>query len=353
MLDRLIEFPERRPGGVIAAIGLVFCLAYGASLVLFPKPSGRIVVGDAVHFYVYLRSVVFDGDVRFQNEYVRLYDLQPSDAPAFEWIFTPLPTGHVRNLMPIGPAIVWAPLYLLVTLVVAALRLVGIDYPLDGYGRLFQATAGFTGIAAATGGVFLAYRAATRLFTVRCAIWSTLAMWLGSSALYYSVISPTYSHAPSMLATSLLVWYWLGTRHRSDLWRYAQLGGLAGFAALVRWQDATWLLVPGLEALIDAAGGPGSAARRAGRAAARIAVAVGAALLVFTPQMAAWQAIYGSPLLLPQGRRSCGGANPRWRPCCSPTGTVCSPGPPWWQSQWLELLACGVAIGRSASRLLP
>ena len=78
MLDRLIEFPERRPGGVIAAIGLVFCLAYGASLVLFPKPSGRIVVGDAVHFYVYLRSVVFDGDVRFQNEYVRLYDLQPA-----------------------------------------------------------------------------------------------------------------------------------------------------------------------------------------------------------------------------------------------------------------------------------
>ena len=125
-----------------------------------PKPSGRIVVGDAVHFYVYLRSVVFDGDVRFQNEYARLYNVQPTSGSGFDWVFTPLPTGHVRNLMPIGPAIVWAPLYLLVTLVVAALRLVGVDYPLDGYGRLFQATAGFTGIAAATGGVFLAYRAA-------------------------------------------------------------------------------------------------------------------------------------------------------------------------------------------------
>ncbi len=301
MFDRLIELPERRPGGLIAVIGLVFCLAYGASLVWLPKPSGRIVVGDAVHFYVYLRSVVFDGDVRFQNEYARLYNVQPTSGSGFEWVFTPLPTGHVRNLMPIGPAIVWAPLYLLVTLVVAALGLVGVDYPLDGYGRLFQATAGFSGIAAATGGAFLAYRAATRLFSVRCAIWSTLAMWFGSSALYYSVISPTYSHAPSMLATGLLVWHWLRTRHRSDLWRYAQLGGLAGFAALVRWQDATWLIVPALEAMRDAVT-RASGERRAGRAAARIAVAAGAALLVFTPQMAAWNAIYGSPLVLPQGK---------------------------------------------------
>jgi len=301
MLDRLIALPERRPGGLIAAIGLVFCLAYGASLVWLPKPSGRIVVGDAVHLYVYLRSVVFDGDVNFQNEYARLYNVQPTSGSGFEWVFTPLPTGHVRNLMPIGPAIVWAPLYLLVTLVVAALRLVGVDYPLDGYGRLFQATAGFTGIAAATGGAYLAYRAATRLFSVRCAIWSTLAMWFGSSALYYSVISPTYSHAPSMLATGLLVWHWLRTRNRADLARYAQLGGLAGFAALVRWQDATWLLVPALEAVIDAAGAQGPASRRAGRAAVRIAVAAAAAALVFTPQMAAWNAIYGSPLVLPQG----------------------------------------------------
>jgi hypothetical protein len=301
MFDRLIELPERRPGGLIAVIGLVFCLAYGASLVWLPKPSGRIVVGDAVHFYVYLRSVVFDGDVRFQNEYARLYNVQPTSGSGFEWVFTPLPTGHVRNLMPIGPAIVWAPLYLLVTLVVAALGLVGVGYPLDGYGRLFQATAGFSGIAAATGGAFLAYRAATRLFSVRCAIWSTLAMWFGSSALYYSVISPTYSHAPSMLATGLLVWHWLRTRHRSDLWRYAQLGGLAGFAALVRWQDATWLIVPALEAMRDA-GTRASGERRAGRAAARIALTAGAALLVFTPQMAAWNAIYGSPLVLPQGK---------------------------------------------------
>ena len=45
---------ERHPGRTITAIGTLLVLAYGASLFLLRKPDGRIVVGDAVHYYVYL-----------------------------------------------------------------------------------------------------------------------------------------------------------------------------------------------------------------------------------------------------------------------------------------------------------
>ena len=38
---------EGRPGKVIAAIGTLFAAAYAASLILLPKPDGRIVIGDA------------------------------------------------------------------------------------------------------------------------------------------------------------------------------------------------------------------------------------------------------------------------------------------------------------------
>lgn len=301
MIARMLGLPERRPGHVLLAVGLTFCLAYAASLVALPKPDGRIVVGDAVHYYVYLRSLVFDGDVRFQNEYIRVYNLKPTTNEAFDWIFQPLPTGHVRNVMPIGPAITWAPLYLLVTAVLALLQLVGVDYPMDGYGRLFQATAGFSGIAAATAGAWWAYRAAALLFSTRVAIWSTLAMWLGSSALYYSLISPTYSHAPSMLGAGLLVCYWLETRDRVDLARYAVLGALCGFAALVRWQDATFLLVPAFDALARARAEDGPVTARVRRCALRVTAATTAALVVFSPQMLAWNQIFGSPVVLPQG----------------------------------------------------
>ena len=80
--------------------------------------------------------------------------------------------------MPVGPAIAWAPLYLLVTAAVALVRLFGANYPLDGFGPAFQASAGFSGIIAATGGAWLAYLAAARLFGPRPAIWATLAIWL-------------------------------------------------------------------------------------------------------------------------------------------------------------------------------
>jgi hypothetical protein len=49
MIERLLAWPERRPGRIIAAIGLLFALTYAASLVLLAKPTGRVVMGDAVH----------------------------------------------------------------------------------------------------------------------------------------------------------------------------------------------------------------------------------------------------------------------------------------------------------------
>jgi hypothetical protein len=301
MLYRLLIWPERRPGVLIAAIGLCFAVAYGASLVLLPKRDGRIVIGDAVHYYVHLRSAVFDGDVSFQNEYLRLYDLEPSDRGDFDWIFQPLPTGHVRNLMPVGPALVWAPLYLLTTGVLWALGALGLAPAPDGYGRLLQATAGFSGIAAAVAGAWYSYLAASQLFQARVAIWATLGFWLASSALYYSVISPTYSHAPSMLATAMLAWWWLRTAGRDHIGRYVQLGALVGFASLIRWQDATLLLVPALDSVIAAWTMTASAGERVWRVAVRTLAACAAAAIVFTPQMIVWRQIYGSALVLPQG----------------------------------------------------
>ncbi len=57
-----------KAGRIIAALGLLFALTYGASLVVLAKPTGRVVMGDAVHYYVYLRSAVFDGDLDFEND---------------------------------------------------------------------------------------------------------------------------------------------------------------------------------------------------------------------------------------------------------------------------------------------
>ncbi len=237
---------ERHTAGVIAAIAVVFAAAYASSLVVRPKPDGRIVVGDALHHYVQLRSLVFDRDLHFQNEYVRMYRLKGGE-PGTEWVYESTPTGYVRNLMPVGPGLLWAPAFLLMTFAVWVGQIVGWDYPLDGYGRLFQAVAGLTGVVAAAVGVWFSYLASAELVGRRAAAWASIVLWLSSSAVYYSVISPTYSHAASLLTTSLFWWAFVRGRERDSLGRYAVLGALAGIAALMRWQDAIIMVVPAIE----------------------------------------------------------------------------------------------------------
>ena len=296
MSVRLLTIPERHPTAVIVFIGLLFAVAYASSLVLRPKPDGRILIGDALHHYVQLRSAVFDRDLHFRNEYVRMYGLK-GDEPGTEWVYEPTTTGHVRNLMPVGPALLWAPLFLLVTVAAGVANAAGAAYPIDGYGRLFQATAGLTGIAAAAAGVWITWRTAIELFSARTAIWSCLTIWLASSALYYSLVSPTYSHAASLLVTAAFWWTWVRTRNEAGLRRYALLGALAGIAALMRWQDAILLASVAVEILLRLRDRRMTVAS----AAASGGMALGAAALAFLPQMIVWTVLYGRLLALPQG----------------------------------------------------
>lgn len=296
MMTRLWLLPERHPGRVITAIGLLFVFAYTASLIVRPKPDGRIVIGDALHHYVQLRSAVFDGDLHFRNDYIRLYGLAGNE-PGTEWVYEDTRTGHVRSLMPVGPAILWAPLFLVVALFTTLANALGAAYPVDGFGRLFQATAGISGVLAATVGVWLSYRTCRLLFGARPSAWGCLVLWGGSSAIYYSLVSPTYSHAASLLASSAFWYAWVRTREEVSLRRYVMLGALAGVAALMRWQDAILLVPIALELLVRAA--------RRTMPMVKILLsglaAVAAAALAFTPQMMVWTTLYGRPLAMPQG----------------------------------------------------
>lgn len=291
-------FPERHPGRTIAIIGLLFAALYGTSLQVFRKPDGRIVVGDAVHYYVYLRSMVFDGDLQFRNDYTQ-FRIVHGKGKVADWSEVTTSTGHIRNMMSVGPAIVWGPGYLLTCAAVAVMRVFGSTYPLDGFQRAFQASAGFSGILAATLGAWFTFRLSATRFGVRASIWATLVMWIGSSALYYSLVSPTYSHAASMLAVSGFFIFWATTRERQTAGRYASVGALAGLVALVRWQDAVFLIVPAIDAIsVGVAAGTVTAWRRS---IMNGLVCLAAALVAFSPQVWAWLTLYGQFVAMPQG----------------------------------------------------
>jgi hypothetical protein len=294
--DSLFGAAERHPGRTIAAVGLVCAIAY-ASAFLTGVSRGQVMRGDAVQYYAYLRSAVFDRDLDFQNEYEHFYGARGDDAPPSVWLTERTPAGRPPNMMSVGPAILWSPFYLLCAGALWVLSAAGVGQAPTGFSTGLQLSAGVAGALYATAGAWLSFLAARRLFGVPAALWSTLVVWLAGPAVYYSVISPAYSHATSLFAVSLFVLIWLRSIGRYDLARGLLLGLAGGLAALVRWQDAIVLLLPACELISARLSGRLSTSRLAGLAGALAAGLVAGVL----PQLAAWQAVFGSALVVPQG----------------------------------------------------
>ena len=178
---------------LLIGTGLALLVVHLAAMEVLRKPDGRVVFGDATHHFVQLRSMVFDRDLDFRNEYTRIYKLQGGE-PGTEWVtrdFTV--TGHVRNYMPVGPALLWAPLYLLFAGVQWLLSVVGLAAAPDGYERLLQMAPGITGIVAVTAAAIVSWRTLRARVAEPAATIAILATWLGSHAIYYSLVSPAYS----------------------------------------------------------------------------------------------------------------------------------------------------------------
>lgn len=293
-----LEPLERHPARVIVCITFVFALAYIAALTLVPRASGRILNGDAVQYYAYLRSLAIDRDLDFSNDYRHLYaPASEEEAAGNVWIASTTPVGRRANQMSIGPALLWAPFFAGTWIVLAVLRVAGVNVPLDGFATPFPLSAGIAGVVYAGIGAWFCYRACRALVPGAPAFWGALVAWLGSPVVYYSLVSPAYSHAPSMMTCAIFCDVWIRTRGDDRTARYVWLGLVAGLAALVRWQDIVILGLPGLELLAAALArrtGPGTLVRA-------IAVMTAAALVMLLPQMLAWKAIYGSFLVVPQG----------------------------------------------------
>ena len=124
---------------------------------------------------------------------------------------------------------------------------------------------------------------------------STVMIWLGTPALYYTLIAPLYSHAIAWFAVSLMIWSaWVASQRESGWARWGAVGLLSGLVLAIRQQDAPILLIP-LSLLIVSAR---SAQGRGRGAGAFMAWTVGA-LLGFLPQAVTSLWINGS--LLPIG----------------------------------------------------
>jgi len=229
-------------------------------VVLLPLFQPRLYATDSVQYYAYLRSLWFDGDLDFANEYTRFHELNPKsgidkallpriDPGTGEVRNVVSATGKLVNVAPIGSALLWSPAFAVAHGAVLIARGIGVDVAADGYSAPYIWAICFASVMYGLAGLLFSYSIARRFVGVWPATAATIVCWLASPLVFYMYISPPWSHTGSFFTTALFIWYWLRTYGRRTLRQWLVLGLLGSLMTLTREQLGLFLLLPAIEAL--------------------------------------------------------------------------------------------------------
>lgn len=231
---------------------LALALLYGVG-VLMADTHG--ITSDGAIYFSQLRSLIFDGDLDVAREFVVL--AQP-------------PRPHY--VVPVGPTLVWLPLYGLVAAIDWAGRGAGIwagpgDPTSLGLGLPYIRAVLLTSYAAGAAGLVALHFRLRHEFAPGVAVLTSLLVFGATSLFWYMVYEPAMTHAASFGLVTLFVvladrWVPGASTRRAVL-----LGALIGLAFLTRPQEAVFALYPGILVLTAAAAPRGrvtSALRLAG-----------------------------------------------------------------------------------------
>ncbi len=215
--------------------------------------NGRMIQGDANGYFAYLPSVVVDHDLDLRNQFDRLRPEKGDPQRPFGGTDT-----HAANPFSVGSAIFWLPEYLVgCALDWAFSTLVASARPI-GYGPGAALGTAVWVIMLAGLGADVTRRLVQQIVGVEYGLSSTVMIWLGTPALYYTLIAPLYSHAVAWFAVSLMIWSaWVASQRESGSALWGAVGLLSGLVLAIRQQDAPTLLIPLSLLVLSARSAPG------------------------------------------------------------------------------------------------
>lgn len=230
-------------------LGVLFVLSLIVSL-------PRVYATDEVQYYAWLRSVWFDGDVDFANEYATFAQLNPNSGITESILKTDrirAKTGLYGNIAPVGSAILWAPWFIAVDLLLRGLHLLGIslDIPADGYSWPYQRAISYASAVYAFIGLLITYRIAQQWSSVFSARLATLGIWLATPLVFYMTIQMPFAHANGFFVTTCFIYSWLVTQQKPHSVKWWSLLGIsAGGMFLVREQLILFAILPATSVLM-------------------------------------------------------------------------------------------------------
>jgi hypothetical protein len=286
---------ERR---LVAGLAILFLLS-------LPAVTTRLYSSDEIQYFAYARSLWFDGDLSFENEYRYFYEHGVAQGARVREDGTGLygdgfrrtfleattPTGLRINYAPIGSAILWSPFYVATDAGVRVARALGAGVAADGFSRPYIAAITYASAFYGFLAILLSVVAVRQIFGV--ADWSAAAVWLGTPLVFYMYVAPGFSHAVSAFAVAAFYLAWLRARERWSTGGVIVLGAIAGVMAMVREQDAFVAIGPALDYLVHAIRSVRSGRMSLATVVGRAATGVVAVAICFLPQAISYVVLYG------------------------------------------------------------
>ncbi len=225
----------------------------GLFLLSLPLVTTRIYSSDEIQYFAYLRSLWFDRDLSFENEYRYFYDRGIARSEGFHETFLERTTeaGRRVNFGTIGCAILWSPFYLVGDLTARLLHAAGRPVEVDGFSRPYIAAVAYGSAFYGAAALALAMSSAA-LLGLRGLV-AAIAVWLGTPLLFYMYVAPPMSHACSAFAVALFVYVWLRVRRTWSPRGAAALGAAGALMAMVREQDLFFIVGPVADFAISSA----------------------------------------------------------------------------------------------------
>lgn len=258
-------------------------------LLTLPLVTTRIYASDEVQYFAWLRSLAFDRDVDFENEYQYFYDAGVARGTGFHETFLERrnEAGRRENYGPVGSAVLWAPFYA-IGHVVALLT----GAPATGFSQPYISAVSFG--SAIYGGLAVLLSAAIARQVVGRGLAASLLVCFATPLVFYIYIAPPMSHANSAFAVALFLWVWLRIRDRWTIAGVIGLGVTGAMMTMVRDQDVFFVAGPALDFLRQWGRSAKTGQFAAARAWAVAAIAgAGAFALAYTPQLLASTALNG------------------------------------------------------------
>ena len=166
-----------------------------------------LVGGDGVGYYAYVRALVVQHNLRFENDW--LHSSSPfigrtigADGRIGSEYTT---TGHLTNRYSVGPSLLWAPFLVPVHLVLEPLAKFGVAVRRDGFSMPYFLTCAFATALYGFLGLWISYSLARRYAGEAWALLATIGIWLASSLPVYMYFNPFYSHAQSVFVVAAFV----------------------------------------------------------------------------------------------------------------------------------------------------